>query len=208
MLGTLLDLLFPPRDAERILRGEPEDCLLRFLDPVVTGSGITALLPYDEPLVRAAVLETKFHNNERASHLLGTVLAAYLKDELRERSSYEERPCILVPVPLSSVRLRERGHNQAATIARHAAAALSLPLDTSLLIRTRDTVPQTSLAGTARRRNLYGAFALALTPNPAYLYIVIDDVITTGSTLGEVGKVFTGAVILIALAHSDSHMLS
>lgn len=202
MLGTLLDFLFPPRGGEWLLRAEREDGLLRYMEPVVTEAGVTALLPYDEPLVRAAVVETKFHGNERAARMLSIVLAAYLQDELRERSAYEDRTCVLVPVPLSQARFRERGYNQAEVIARYASSALGLALDTELLVRTRDTTPQTSLGGTARRRNLRGAFSLTRAPDPAHLYMVIDDVTTTGSTLCEAAAAFDSAVTL-ALAQSN-----
>lgn len=107
----------------------------------------------------------------------------------------------LVPVPLGSVRLRERGHNQAALLARALGRSLGVPILEDALRRTRETRTQTRLTPAERWRNVAGAFATGR-PGAAGLSVaVVDDVMTTGATLGaaaaalaEQGPASIGAV--------------
>jgi ComF family protein len=90
-------------------------------------------------------------------------------------------PDVVVPVPLHPRRLRERGFNPAALLARELARAAHAPCAPVLLERRRDTRSQTTLSRAERRRNVAGAFA-ARRPAPPRVWLV-DDVATTGSTL-------------------------
>jgi ComF family protein len=96
----------------------------------------------------------------------------------------DERIDVLAPVPLSGARLRERGYNQALEIARCLSGA-ALRLDARLLERERDTPPQTELPWSERSRNVRGAFRCTRPLDGARVAIV-DDVMTTGSTLDEI----------------------
>jgi len=98
------------------------------------------------------------------------------------------RPELVMPVPLHSVRLRERGYNQALELARPLARALAIPLLSGGIVRTRATPAQSGLDARTRRRNLRDAFALAENVVlPAHVALV-DDVMTTGATLRECAK--------------------
>lgn len=179
MFARLLDLLFPPRSAEVTVRNATLTDLLQHLAPIPLPNGGAALLPYRTPLVKALVKEAKFRGNVRAQELLGQVLAEYLRDWLPDRQMFEERTTVLIPIPLSRKRYRERGYNQAEEIAKRGEI---LPVSTHILKRCRDTLPQTSLGKEARKHNMEDAFA-AKNPDPTYLYIIVDDVSTTGATL-------------------------
>lgn len=131
---------------------------------------------FDFP-VDALVRALKFHGERAYARLLGTLLA-------RERVQCEgPLPDLVVPVPLHAARLRERGYNQAAELARFAARALSLPLDCGLLTRQRYTREQSHLHLPERRRNVSGAFATARALHGAPRLALVDDVVTTGSTV-------------------------
>jgi predicted amidophosphoribosyltransferase len=84
---------------------------------------------------------------------------------------------------LHATRLRERGYNQAAELARFAARELALPLDRGLLLRPRSTRGQTGLGARARTLNVAGAFATTRALPGAPRLALVDDVVTTGSTV-------------------------
>ncbi|MDU9390941.1 ComF family protein [Pseudomonas sp. zfem002] len=115
---------------------------------------------------------------------LGRLLASMLGNWLSHR--FDEglpRPALLLPVPMASRRLRQRGYNQAAMLGEWLAAQLAIPCASDLLSRPRDTPAQQALDARARRRNLKNAFALA---DPAAIegrhVALVDDVLTTGAT--------------------------
>lgn len=103
----------------------------------------------------------------------------------RIRSEVAARPDRVAPIPLHPTRLRRRGFNHADLIARRIAARLGRPFDPALLARIRDTGSQAGLVAAERRANLRGAFRarrLDRTETPLRIFLV-DDVLTTGSTL-------------------------
>jgi ComF family protein len=101
---------------------------------------------------------------------------------------------VIMPVPLHQERLMRREFNQAAVLARGLARHLGVPMVQRLLVRVRSTRPQVELSGRERRQNVRQAFAVT---NPAALehmqVLVVDDVFTTGATLGEVARTLKGA---------------
>jgi ComF family protein len=107
-------------------------------------------------------------------------------------------PACVVPVPLHPARLRRRGFNPAASLARDFARACGAPL-CHALARVRDTPSQTGLGRAGRRRNVRGAFRLRR-PCAASVWLV-DDVVTTGATLEECARVLrdAGAARVVAL---------
>ncbi len=87
---------------------------------------------------------------------------------------------VLVPIPVSAARRRERGYNQAELLAMAVGRLSGLPVETGLLWRIRDTGTQTRLTPAVRRSNLAGAFGAHPSNRPV---ILVDDVFTTGATL-------------------------
>lgn len=183
-MRALLDLLFPPRDTELLVRTTTPEVLFALVDPVTNENGVAALLPYRDPLVHALVIETKYYGNKVATELLTGVLSEYLLESLSEETALEKRMVVLVPLPLSGKRRRERGYNQVEQVLGRTATGLGARMETNILSRSRHTQPQTRLSREKRRENVSGAFT-AVIPDPAYLYIVVDDVRTTGATLRE-----------------------
>lgn len=96
---------------------------------------------------------------------------------------------VFVPLPLSSGRLRERGFNQAAVIARMFSRLFDLPTGEPL-IKTKETKPQATIHGARdRKNNIRGAFSLKKGAAAPGCVILVDDVITTGETMKEAGQI-------------------
>lgn len=95
---------------------------------------------------------------------------------------------VIVPVPLHRRRLRERGYNQAALLARSLGAEISLPVGEAWLVRTRATPPQVKLNVSERKKNMADAFQCRI-PDlvTGRRILLIDDVCTTGATLDACG---------------------
>jgi ComF family protein len=103
---------------------------------------------------------------------------------------------LLLPVPLSPARLRERGYNQAARLAVALGRRLRLAVRDDLLLRIVDTPHQLSLPRERRIANLRGAFAvepLALATVRGRRIAMLDDVMTTGATLAEAARTLRAA---------------
>jgi ComF family protein len=109
---------------------------------------------------------------------LGRPLGALLAGEALARGLGRAR--VVVPVPLHTSRLFERGFNQAALLAAPVARVLGLPLRARALVRTRPTASQAELDRSGRLRNVAGAFR-ARRPLPQAV-LLVDDVRTTGAT--------------------------
>ncbi|MFZ1539605.1 MAG: ComF family protein [Chromatiaceae bacterium] len=132
------------------------------------------------------VVGAKFHGRLNLARLLGLCLARSLRQE------GISRPDILIPVPLYPQRMRERGYNQALEIARPLSRELSIPVDTRVCVRLRATPPQVGLEREERQHNVRGAFGI-VGPVAARHVAILDDVITTGGTAGEIARVLRQA---------------
>jgi ComF family protein len=201
-----LDFLFPPRADEIGLRNISIDDFIALVAPRIvpeTRPGTVALLPFNDPRVRAAIHEAKYRGNTYAYKLLGAALAEYLRDA----DEYEGTKFIIVPIPLGKKRRKERGFNQVEEIANRATKQIggASIVDSTLLIRTRETISQVSLPRHKREKNMRGAFGAAHSVNPSSTYIILDDVLTTGATLqaaiDALKKAGAEHIIPLALAH-------
>lgn len=197
IINRLLKLLFGERSDAALIRDTAS--LLPYHAPYVTGH-TTSLSHFREPAVRAAVHETKFHENERAAKLLAELLVHQLKAVPLET--------VLIPLPLSKKRFRERGYNQVEWVLKMACAHTGHIYRTNILKRVRHTAPQTSLDKAARVKNMQDAFTTSTNAQNITAdthLLIIDDVCTTGATLTAAKEAFgqldLASVQCVALAH-------
>jgi len=150
-------------------------------------AGAFCALRYEHP-VDDLIRRLKYQGVLANARVLGVLLAR----SVQERA--EARPRLLVPVPLHISRLRERGFNQATALARYAGRMLEIPMAFHAVRRVRNTPSQTALDMAERHRNVRGAFAVngarALRRlRDAGHVAIVDDVVTTGSTVNELRAV-------------------
>lgn len=175
-------------DSAGIGMGAVADCVSCRTHPPRFVKASVATLRYEEGPERDLVLGLKFGNKSHLAKTLGKILAARIAQTglLKESSAP-----IVVPAPLMRGALFKRGYNQAEELARVVAGELKLKFEPRLLKKIRTTLPQAMLSEKKRRENLIGAFASV----PKYVkkyqgstVLLIDDVITTGSTVSELAR--------------------
>jgi len=180
----------------------------------VSGSALTACLAAFRFEAGAADWIHRFKYPKRGLRGLDPAPAAVVKAMLREAGlrASGPRPNLVVPIPLHPRRLRRRGFNPAAVLARSLAREFGIPFDPVALCRTRDTPSQTGLDRRERRRNVRAAFRAGWGRHiPAQIWLV-DDVVTTASTLTEAAIALRAAgaraVIGLCAARALSHVHS
>lgn len=152
-------------------------------DDKLCGNCLKALPSWDEaksPLsygypVDRLIQRFKFDGDLPIGRLLAELLADYL-------AAGGEKPHCIVPVPLHPSRLKERGFNQAAELARPVGRRLNIPVRLGVCERVRDTAVQSKLDAAERKKNLRDAFAVKKTVDGAHIAL-LDDVVTTGTTM-------------------------
>lgn len=139
-----------------------------------------ALLRYSSPTPHW-IQALKFNGRLEYARLLGELLAEVVGTELLIA------PDVILPVPLHPARQRRRGFNQALELARPVARHLGLPIDTRHCRRQRATAAQAELGARERRRNVRNAFRID-EGLQAKRVAIVDDVVTTGHTVGELAR--------------------
>lgn len=192
---AVLDLFFPPKCAfcGRVgVRGVCGACaktLPYAQNPLHVGAGYgrcAAPLRY-EGKVREALLRFKFHGAQSAAGAFGALLAQCVAEELAGEFD------LVTYAPVSAKRKRARGYDQTYLIARETAKHWDTR-PAALLRKVRDNPPQSSLGAEARRANVLGAYEAANAERIANARVLlIDDILTTGSTLSECARVLRGA---------------
>ena len=137
--------------------------------------------------MRTAIHLLKYNGAETIADKLGIYITKKIAQD--ERLSLS---AMVVPVPLHPARKRDRGYNQSELIAKRISLELSIKHEPHLLERTRQTQTQTLFDAEGRKKNIAGAFSM----NDRFVdflngknILLVDDVITTGSTVRECAKV-------------------
>jgi len=140
-------------------------------------------------IVRQMIHEFKYGRQIHLRHLVARWLHAALDDERLCGRRFD----VIVPVPLHPARQRERGFNQASLLAELLSAQTSIPAK-PVLERIRYTTTQTALDRSERMENLHNAFRLRKNADVRGLRVLlVDDVLTTGSTLNECARLLKRA---------------
>lgn len=218
--NTILDIIFPTKCLSCGKTGM-DLCLSCLLEsPPAENENtnwIFSVYNYHHPPVKKALWLFKYNNKKRLANIFAEVVYEKILEELSELSVMENfREPLLVPIPLSAQRKRERGYNQAQLICEEMVKInnqrqekISLNLEKDILIKTKETEHQARIKDrNTRLKNIIGSFAVKETEKNKIKnrnIILIDDITTTGATLTEAKKVLKQAgarkVIAFTIAH-------
>lgn len=173
-------------------------------------AGITSLFSYKDPLVRELVWQIKYKENRKLISAVSSLLYETILEDLSQKRFFEEETPLLVPIPISRGRLRERGFNQADLICRQITIISNEKIfdyRPDALIKVRETIPQTKTRSRSERlKNLKDVFKVS---NPAKIsgkiVILIDDVATTGTTIKEAKRTLKNAGARKIYAYTIAH---
>lgn len=220
---TLFNFLFPARclNCQKNIPNQEEalcpDCQKKIIIPDTLFCGICgarlplaqkvchkdtpyllgSLLEYENPLAKKLIHGLKFRGLKSTAVFMGKQLARYVQKLNPPPEILAHTNLIIIPIPLSRERLRERGFNQAAKIANSLGKELNLPILHNALIRIKHTPPQSHTKSKKEREaNVENIFSVtSKEPLAHQSVILIDDVTTTGATLRNAAKVLkTGGV--------------
>ena len=139
-----------------------------------------SLMPFEQnTLSQQLIHDLKYNNYKAIGSLLGEAIATQIK-----QSNTHTQIDYIVPLPLHPKRIAQRGYNQSELIAAEVSRQLNIPLQTTNLYRTRNNESQTQKNAEERKKNVEDLFAQH---NPTLFenktILLIDDVLTTGSTI-------------------------
>lgn len=184
---TLLNLLFPPlcehcgrvdwhfcEACQALVAAEPIQVFATELAPF---AGVLATAKH-EGILQEAVQALKYHQGLELAPLFAQRMSTAL-----QKTSWTFD--IVIPVPISSHRLQERGYNQAKAISQYLAAQLNIPHQAEALQKIRHTQSQVGLNKAERQENVKEAFSADSSLLKGKTLLLVDDVRTTGATLAE-----------------------
>jgi competence protein ComFC len=214
VINTILDLIFPTTCISCGKKGV-DFCLNCFISSPQASrecaKWIFPLYDYRHPPIRKAIQFLKYKNKKRIANIFAEVLHYRILEEIADLYQLENfHDPVLIPIPLSKKRLRERGFNQALLICKKLTEKdqkKNYRLIKDILIKPKDTLHQAQIENRKERlRNIRGSFALKNEKRVKNKNIIlIDDVVTTGATLEEAKRILKQAgakkVIAFTIAH-------
>ena len=163
----------------RTISFEENDIARIFWGLVPIEKGISFFHYSPHPPHSRILFELKYHNHPEVGKTMGRMMAEELK-----ATNFFNGIDLIVPIPLSRKKERQRGYNQSDWIAWGISEATGIPTDTTSVVRTKSNPSQTTLDHRQRRENVRDIFAVRHPGNLEGRHILlVDDVITTGATM-------------------------
>jgi ComF family protein len=220
-LDTILEIIFPSKCVV-CQRGGAELCLSCISSSPQaerkSAEWIFPLYDYRHPPIKKALWSLKYYGRRRIALLFAEAIYEKMMEELGEMETLQNfKAPLLIPIPLSPKRTRERGFNQAELICREVIKInslrqgkrprLALQLKTDILLKPKDTEHQARIRDRAERlKNISGSFSITDSSGVRGKNIIlVDDILTTGATLSEARRILKNAgarkVVAFTVAH-------
>jgi ComF family protein len=166
-----------------------------------------AVFDYGNPCVRQAIWQFKYHHNASAMQCLIPYAVPYVVSFIAEQvQSHTPHTITLVPVPQHKHKTYTRGYNQSALIATWLAEILPYATVSMVLHKIHATLPQARTKHrTERMKNVARSMRATQSFDKRMLYIIVDDVTTTGATLNEARRALMQSggkkILSVSIAH-------
>lgn len=216
ILKEIFDFIFPRNEDGRLIKAYHPDQIFRAIPSAPmdlqgliretnhlmhSHTKIHAIWQYRTPLARALIWQLKYEEDRHAAQCAGYALLKHIEHHF-PHILHPSHQWLMIPIPLSKQRRKERGYNQSEWIIEEAFRSVR----NDILIRSEHRDRQTKKG---RRDRIHNAENIFIVPNPSEVFgkkcLVIDDVVTTGSTFISASTVLYAAgadeVACIALAH-------
>lgn len=205
-LSALLDLILPRhrRAARAVSISSEELASLVHPTPLPKLPWIYTLFQYRDERVRSVIQAVKYYGERDVAKKVAPFAADFITELLDQKIRFEGwQSVLLVPVPSSSTRVRERGYTQAALFAHAIAALVSDVTYDPTLLKREERVSQVHVPRAKRKSNMSLAFH-ADHRTHGHFIILIDDVVESGATLSDARRALldAGARAVVALAIS------
>jgi ComF family protein len=214
LTNFILDLIFPTHCLLCRARG-PELCVecsntLPYPEKE-DRENIFASFQYHDPIIKKLLHSLKYYKKKSIGIILGQHMYSRLIEEISELHTFSlGSEIVLIPVPITNKRYKERGYNQAEIIALGLIESDNekiFKLEKDIIFKTKDTLPQARINNRNKRlKNIVDCFAIKNAHKiKNKTIIVVDDITTTGGTINEVIKVLKKSgckkVVGFAVAH-------
>ncbi len=181
IIDYILDFIFPPNINEVEIRNINKEEL--YSKYSFKNEWNSSIYPYQEPIIKELVWQIKYKRNKKAIEIAGYSLYCELIKH--------NQPLLLIPIPISKERRRERGYNQCELMIDEIIKLDKDKIfkkDFDFIIRNRNIEKQTHKNRKERIVNSQKIFSLVKSIDKNQRIVVIDDVTTTGSTLNEANR--------------------
>lgn len=156
----------------------------------VKGVDVYSAVVYKDDIIKM-IRGVKYHNQRELAYFQAKIMYEYWG-----KLDVSKKDFVIIPVPISKKRQKERHYNHMSLIAKEFSKMTGYEIDESLIVRVKDTKPQYKLTRQQRAENLKGAFC-ALSENVKCKkdknLLIFDDILTTGSTVAELTKILLEA---------------
>lgn len=169
-----------------------------------------AVFDYGDKLVQETIRTFKYHHNSAAAEILAQTAIPYIQEYLFNiLQNFTQQELFFIPIPEQKEKIKSRGFNQSLILAKWWIKNWPDPnrptVLENIILKTKNTPPQASLSRKARLKNLDHSMSCQQNLCKKRIYIVIDDVTTTGATFEEACRALkaNGAqkIVCLALAH-------